>query len=116
MIKNYVFLAKRDKSDIKVLTILKGGEHPATRVEDIKKLSLSPELEQKISVQVKEHKMLWELWIESAENFEELKKKLIKRGFRKLPMNMNALFTLDYRNTRQFTPLRPPVKTMLRKN
>lgn len=113
--KNYLYLARRDKSNIKILTILQGSEHPATRVPDIKQLNLATEIEQKIIIQIKENKMLWELWLESAKDYVDLKSKLARRGYSGLPLTSNALFGLDYHNARRFTPVEVPAKTMLRK-
>lgn len=113
--KNYLYLARRDKSTIKMLAILTGGEHPASRIADVKQLNLAIELEQKIIIQTKENKMLWELWLESATDYVDLKSKLKRRGYTNLPLTSNALFGLDYHNARRFTPVNTPVKTMLRR-
>ncbi|RDJ35637.1 MAG: hypothetical protein DWQ19_12530 [Crenarchaeota archaeon] len=90
--KNYLYLARRDKKGIKILIVLKGHHCPAGRLADIKKLGLPVNLEQQIQNKIYETRMLWEPWIESAENYKELKDSLRKRGFSAVPMGASPLF------------------------
>ena len=78
---------KRDKTTIKVLTIMKGPQCYPKKINDISILGLPEETHEKVSEIIKEHKMLWEVWMESAEDFQELKKNLKNRGIKKTPMH-----------------------------
>jgi len=89
----YIYLAKRNKKGIKLLVVLSdSNNYPATKIADATKIGLSPELQSKISKQAHEDRMLWELWIESASDFADLKHKLTKRGHTELPMFASPLF------------------------
>jgi len=121
----YIYLGKRDKKGIKILAVLKGPNHPATRIPDIIKLGLPIDLEQKIGKQIYRDRMLWEPWIESAEDFTELKKMLENRGFTRLPLSSSPMFELQRESvvkTEQdvpkllINPLAQQPKTMIRKS
>lgn len=82
----YLYLGKRNKKSIKILAALNNpGQIAPTRVMDVKSLNLSKNLENKIIKQSNQDKMEWELWIESATNFSELRDSLKKRGYKELP-------------------------------
>jgi hypothetical protein len=67
-------------------------EHPASRVKDVKSLSLPDSIEQSIAAIVDEHKMDWELWIQSADDFEVFRASLGKRGYTNLPNYSTPLY------------------------
>lgn len=94
MQKIYLYLARRDKTAVKILCIFQGDSIPPTRVPDIKDLNLPPALEGKVGTTAFQNRFLWEVWIESAENSGELKKSLLKRGYKDLPMAGRPLFSL----------------------
>lgn len=85
--KTYLYLARRNLRGFKLLAIL-AAKQPcmAIRVPDLKVLRLSIEFEKLISDQVFENRMEWELWLETADSFSELSKKLAKRGYSNLPL------------------------------
>lgn len=83
--KLYLYLARRDRSNIKVLTTFPGPIYPATRVKNIEDLKLPLELEKELSKTIRENRMLWEVWIEGAENYDSLRESLIARGYRNVP-------------------------------
>ncbi len=88
----YIYLAKRDKKGLKILLVLKGQSHPPARIIDIAQLALPNDLEQKISKQIHLDRMLWEPWIESADDYVQLKTSLRNRGYLGLPMCSSPLF------------------------
>ena len=83
----YLYLGKRDKKGIRVISIFPGKDRniPATRIQDISDLSLAPVIEASISKTAHDNRMLWELWLEGADNFKSLKASLRNRGYTNLP-------------------------------
>lgn len=82
----YIYLARLNKEGIKVIASFPFGNkvHP-TRVEDIVSLNLAPEMSRKVTQAVAENRMHYELYAESAETFDDLKRSLAKRGYSRLP-------------------------------
>ena len=66
---------------------MKGPQCHPKKIDDVSVLGLPENTQEKISDIIKEHKMLWEVWMESAKDFQELKKKLKSRGVKKPPMH-----------------------------
>ena len=124
--KIYLYLARRDKKGIRVLSVISGNDYfPPTRVNNIEDLNLPSKMESIISKEILENKMLWELWIEGAENYDSLRKSLKKRRYKNLPLSYSSVCR-EYEN-KVHTPkeeLKPielnrkltnPIKTMLRR-
>lgn len=80
--KLYLFLARRDKKDIKIIATFPGQDSAWTQVLDVKTLGLPIELETKIAETVYQHRFYWELWLAPADDYYELKAKLLKKGYR----------------------------------
>jgi hypothetical protein len=57
-----------------------------TRVTNINNLNLNKQILDKVSSEFFENRMKYDLWIETAESFNELKNSLEKRGYSQLPM------------------------------
>ena len=112
--KIYVYLSKRDKSTIKILTILNGAKCPPTKIENVESLKLSENLTNFLKNAIEEHKMLWEFWMESSEDFAELREKLKKRGIKKLPAHAASAYTSKDKGAPAVVK-KPKVKTMLRR-
>ena len=116
----YLYLARRDKKGIKIITIFpsKSG-YSHTRVSDIKSLTLPDDLESSITKDVHENRMLWEPWLEGAENYSDLKKSLIKRGYSNIPLCEAPAFVHKVRIVKskeeRNDPVGKPIKTMIRK-
>ena len=102
--KIYLYLARRDKSAVKILSILQGQTIPATRVGDIKDLNLAKSLETKIGTIVHENRIYWETWIESAESNTELKKRLVKRGYKDIPLTGQPMVIAKKEDVRAIIP------------
>jgi hypothetical protein len=90
--KAYIYLAKRNKKGTRLLARLQVPNPLATRVDDVKNLNLHPELEKKIDNEVKENKIYWELWIETAESYQKLKETLVKRGYSNIALHPVPMF------------------------
>lgn len=77
-----------------MITVLQGESIVSSKLEDIESLNLPQVWEKKISLVINENKMLYEPWIESAKDFEELKQRLKGRGFSNLPMGLSTILDL----------------------
>jgi len=91
MDKIYLYLAKKDKRGIKLVMVLQGKKTSATKIEDINLLRLKANLLPQLSEIIEIHRKEWNLWIESAENYNELTKALSKRGFVNIPVKSEPL-------------------------
>ena len=124
--KLYLYLARRDKKGIRVLSVINGKDYfPPTRVNNVEELSLPSKMESIISKEILENKMLWELWVEGAENYDSLRKGLKKRKYKNLPLSYSSVCQ-EY-ESKVYVPkdkpkpieinrkLNNPIKTMLRR-
>jgi hypothetical protein len=83
----YFYLAKRDKSGIRILAKFKSTPQIASRHNDISSFQLPQSWNSGLNQIFYEHRMMWEPWIESANSFSELCASLRKRGYTNLPLN-----------------------------
>ena len=86
--KLYLYLARRDKKGLKVISIFphpEGTDFLPTRVQDIKNLNLPSTIEPNIAKAVNDNRMMWEPWIQSASSYADLRTSLKARGYRNLP-------------------------------
>jgi hypothetical protein len=84
----YIYLARRDKTSVRFI----GGFSYASKVyptrispENIASLNMSPQASSMIAEEVSKNKMEYELYMETASSFEELKLSLSRRGYSHLP-------------------------------
>lgn len=124
--KLYLYLSRRDKKGIRVLSVINGnGYFPPTRINNIEELGLPPKMESTISKEILENKMLWELWIEGAKNYDSLRNALKKRRYKNLPLSYSSICQ-EYENKVYIPKEKPksieinrkltnPIKTMLRR-
>jgi hypothetical protein len=91
--KLYLYLARRDKSSVRVLAILQ-GESKTMRIHNLSDLSLPTDMHEAISQEVDANRLLWEVWIEPAESFNVLKAALTKRGYKSLPTTSKAIMPI----------------------
>lgn len=114
--KLYLYLAKRDKKNVKVIMTLQGLKILPSRVEDINKLRLPSDIIPELQTILENHKMEWELWIEPAVNFGDLRNKLEKRGYHNLPHRADPLHSASSFNNPHVADTRFLKKTsMIRK-
>jgi tRNA G26 N,N-dimethylase Trm1 len=78
-------------------------------------MGLSPELTEEIDAIIYDNRILWETWMQSAEDFSTLKENLTKRGYNNLPTHASPIHAKT-RHKKEETklPAEKP-KTMLRK-
>lgn len=88
----YLFIARRDKSAVKILAILSGNPKSG-RVTDVTKLGLPDDIRAQVEKYCYDNRMYWEPWIEPAATFQELSTKLVSRGYRGLPPGGQPLVT-----------------------
>jgi hypothetical protein len=88
--KLYLYMARRDKSGMRVLAILQGAAK-TSRIHDLSTLNLPQNMHEAISQEVDANRLLWEVWIEPAESFNKLKEALHKRGFKSLPISSKPI-------------------------
>ena len=81
----YLYLARRDKKEVKILATFSGTGIHRTLIQDVNDLNLPDVYAGDIKQVFEEHKMLWEVWIESADTFQNLTNVLAKRGYHKMP-------------------------------
>ena len=87
----YLYLVRRDKKGCQVVLILQGLETSPVKLTDIHALKLQPHVLIELQTIIHEHRMDWEPWIESVDNYEQLRQNLIRRGYSKLPLKSNPL-------------------------
>lgn len=90
----YIYLARLDKKGIKVIGgfIYDKKVYP-TRVRDIGNLNMNPEISGRITKEAHDNRMHYELYMESATSFNELKDSLTRRGYTNLPMQQFTGYT-----------------------
>ncbi|NIQ15931.1 MAG: hypothetical protein GTO02_16515 [Candidatus Dadabacteria bacterium] len=88
--KVYLYLLRRDKKDVKIVGCLSSSArlYP-TRLTDLDWLGLAAHERLELATIAHEHRAEWEVWLESAENYSELKDSLEKRRVM-VPSSPNA--------------------------
>jgi hypothetical protein len=113
----YLYLARRDKTGVRIIATLSGNELFPTRLELAKlgNLNLPQTWYKQIYQIMYDSRMLWEPWIQSVEDFQKFRADLKKRGFSKIPVSNQPEFTNSTVQTQMVnTSFLPQSKTMLR--
>jgi|GEM_PF-4247403 len=84
--KLYLYLARRDKKGVEILTILHGPAVPPTRVADVERLGLPRNLTEQLKQSIHDDRMYWEPWIEAADSYADLVATLKNRGYSNVPV------------------------------
>lgn len=85
----YIYLAKRDKKGIKLLANFphKTKTYPIKiKTENLEDFQFSFQIRNLLYLEIEKNKLNYELYLESAPSFNELKKSLTKRGYKNLPI------------------------------
>lgn len=90
----YLYLASRSKHGIKLITVLQGESIVTSKVEDVTKLKLPQLWQHRIQQIIHEHRLLYEPWLESAKDYNELRDRLKGRGFKDIPAGPSSLLNL----------------------
>ena len=64
---------------------------PPTRISSIDGMNIPTELGNDIQSTIEKNRMLFEPWVESASNFQELKESLKSRGYKNLPNSSSPI-------------------------
>lgn len=88
-LKTYLYLARRDKKGIKMLTVLPHGKEGflPTRIENINILGLPEGISKELGSIIYKERMMWEVFLECSENYDTLAESLRKRGYESIPMH-----------------------------
>ena len=125
MNKLYIYIANRNKDGIKILTTFNYSKNiNPTKILDIDKIGLEPELENNIINYYHNYRMHWDLYVETSDSFKSLKQSLKNRGYYNLPLLPSNLFQEKFEPV--VNSIKEPniviksnkieAKTMLRKN
>lgn len=90
----YLFLANRNKQDVKLITILQGSEPVGSKVDDIFQLKLPQVWERRIAAIVHENRMHYNLMVESAITWDALRETLKERGYKNVPSGISPLLQM----------------------
>lgn len=90
--KIFVYLAHRDKEGVKLLGNFKSNQEIHQKISNSVELRLPKDLEKAVANAAFENRMKWDLWIESANDYQDLSKKLKNRGFKNVPKNSLSTF------------------------
>lgn len=113
--KLWLYLARRDSQGIRILTVFAGQQQPPTRLANLKTLQIPSEYQAELERTIRDDRMMWEPWIESADSYELLRAKLKKRGYANTPSNgQPEIMYKDTTHTASTSAL-PKARTMLRR-
>lgn len=85
--KIWIYLARRDKTGVRILAVFSGWSQPPTRIADLSIMQLPPAWLAEIARIVYDDRMMWEPWVESCEDFDALRTGLKVRGYTGLPLS-----------------------------
>lgn len=91
--KLYLYMGRRDKQATKMMTVLECEDYeviPPVRVANIDFLNLPVITQSEIIKTLYENRLLWELWVETADTYTELRDKLKSRGYANVPIYVNS--------------------------
>lgn len=90
--QQFLYLAKRDKKGIILLSYFEGQKVSKTLIKDISEIGLSEKNTKIIQDFYKKYHMDYQIVFESAEDFKSLKQRLLEKGFINLPSSNQAKF------------------------
>lgn len=102
----FVYLARRDKQGIRLLTVGQGDLASPIRLADAEAAGLDPSWRKALAPHIDSSVMSSEVWIESAQDFPALAKRLQARGYRFDPVQTPVAWVRSASPTGQgrFTP------------
>jgi hypothetical protein len=90
----WLYLAKRDKKGIQILANFLSRDLSPIRLDDIKRLTLPLSWESKILEYIQQNRIDWEPWVQTEEEFDDLKKNLKARGYSDIPSNGQPMISV----------------------
>jgi len=115
----YIYLARRDKSGVRIIAKLKGKEQLPTRIsiEDLANFQLPVAWYNTISQILYDNRMLWEPFIQSVDTFDNFRNNMKTRGYSNIPLSSQPEFTVStIQNQHVNLSSLPKFTTMIRKN
>lgn len=115
----YLYLARRDKTGIRIVAKLIGLKQSPVRLDSAGLLSLQlpPTWYNQFNQTIYDNRMLWEPWIQSVDTFENFRAELKKRGYSNIPTSSQPEFTMStIQSMTANVSYLPNQKTMIRKN
>jgi len=114
----WIYLARRDKTGIKMTSKFRGKKIMPSRIESIEDLHLPASYADYIKTLIYENRMLYEPWIESANDYATLVQNLKLRGYTNIPVSSKLLYGLNMNGYPPEISVRniPAKKTMTRKS
>ena len=114
----FLYLARRDKKGMKLLSTFPYKSCPPTRVTDLGSLRLPIQLQNAIQKTIRDHGLEWEVWLEAADSYSDLSEGMRKRGYRNVsapasPMHMMPLQSVAL--GKRPDPVEPQVQPQKRK-
>lgn len=113
----WIYLGKRDKDGIKLVSQFKGKKILSTRIKNLSEINMPADYYDVIQSVIYENRFLYEPWIESADDFASLRQTLKLRGYTNIPVanvqlygNMSSLSAPEINTTNI-----PQAVTMIRK-
>jgi hypothetical protein len=111
----YIYLAKRDKSSVKILFICRGLPIIASRLEDVDALSLPAEISGELKQKIYDDRIYWEPWIQSADTFADFRAALKVRSYNNIPLSSQPEIYSVTAQSNANTKSLPQKTTMIRK-
>lgn len=94
--KVYLYLIKRNKGDAKVIgSVISTHQFQASRLSDLGVLGMSSQERTDLEKVIESHRMEWEPWLESADDYLQLRDKLHKRGVNAPPSTNTPLINFS---------------------
>jgi len=90
----YVYLARRDKKGIKIISSFthKTQCYPTKiNIKELSKTLLPYGIQEQIAIEFQKNNLIYEIYMESASSADELKKSLISRGYKNIPLQQISL-------------------------
>lgn len=88
----WIYLARRDKTGVKMTSKFRGKKIMPSRIENLEELRLPPDYADHIKKLIYENRMLYEPWIESANDYGTLVQNLKLRGYTNVPVSSKLLY------------------------
>ena len=105
----------RNKKGMKLIATMKGDETKSSRIQDISTLKLPEKWFDEINQIINDHSDLYDVWVETANDYNELRKRLVERGYSNIPQGASPLLHSPIGNFKAETKKCLSKKTMLRK-
>lgn len=113
----WIYLGRRDKTGIKLVSQFNGKKILATRIANLSEINMPTDYYDAIQSLIYENRLLYEPWIESADDFTMLRQNLKLRGYTNIPVaNIKLYGSMSSLTAPEIgTSTMPQAVTMIRK-